>query len=114
MQVEQQLREHLSQEFAPERLELENESHQHSVPANSETHFRLVMVSSHFAGKRAVARHQLVYAAVSELLAGPVHALAMHLYDPDEWASNAKAPTESPPCLGGSKADAAADTESQG
>ena len=32
-------------------LEVENESHMHSVPANSETHFRVVLVSEDFDGK---------------------------------------------------------------
>lgn len=77
----------------------------HSVPANSETHFKLVLVSEHFRGVRKVARHQQVYACVAEELAGPVHALALHLYDPDEWlARNAPAP-DSPNCLGGSKSE---------
>jgi BolA protein len=45
MNVEDTLRERLLSQFAPQHLELDNESHQHSVPANSETHFRLVMAS---------------------------------------------------------------------
>jgi len=86
-------------------MELANESHQHSVPENSETHFRLVMVAEAFSGRRAVARHQQVYGLLDEFLAGPVHALALHLYDPKEWAQrNATAPA-SPDCLGGSKND---------
>lgn len=106
MSVQDQLHLRLSGAFAPDWLELENESHKHNVPENSETHFKLVMVSSQFKAKRAVARHQLVYAELADLLAGPVHALAMHLYDPDEWSKNPKADTPaSPNCLGGSKAD---------
>jgi BolA protein len=105
MSVEQELREKLVAAFAPTWLELDNESHQHSVPANSETHFRLVMTSPAFSGKRAVARHQLVYGELAELLAGPVHALAMHLYDPVEWRERVSEAPESPNCLGGSKAE---------
>lgn len=106
MEVETQIREQLIQRFQPQHLELENESHMHSVPANSETHFRLVMASDLFRGKTAVARHQLVYGELAAQLAGPVHALALHLYDPDEWADKQSPPMESPDCLGGSKADA--------
>jgi BolA protein len=107
MHVETQLRERLAEEFDPSVLELENESHQHSVPVDSETHFRLVMVSDAFRGLRPVARHQRVYAAASAFLAGPVHALAMHLYDTDEWAAREAPAPASPACLGGSKADRA-------
>jgi BolA protein len=106
MQVENQLRERVNERFSPQWLELVNESHQHNVPANSETHFRLVMASAAFEGRRPVARHQLVYAELAELLAGPVHALAMHLYTPEEWQAREDAAPASPQCLGGSKAEA--------
>ena len=101
MNIEAELRRLVQEQFDPLYLELDNESHQHSVPANSETHFRLVLVSDRFRGVRRVARHQQVYRAAADLLAGPVHALAMHLYDADEWSRKGEAP-ESPDCLGGS------------
>ena len=105
MNVESALRARLEESFSPSWLEIANESHQHSVPENSETHFRLVMASEAFAGKRAVARHQLVYGELRDLLEGPIHALAMHLYDPEEWVARAAPAPESPACLGGSKAE---------
>ena len=77
----------------------------HSVPENSETHFRVVLVSPAFDGKRKVARHQAVYAAVAEQLAGPVHALALHTYTAQEWQDRAQQSPASPDCLGGSKAE---------
>jgi BolA family transcriptional regulator, general stress-responsive regulator len=89
----------------PSHLEVLNESDQHNVPPNSETHFKVVIVSEQFADKRKVARHQAVYGLVSDELAGPVHALALHTYTPLEWTErNTQAP-ESPDCLGGSKAE---------
>lgn len=105
MTVEEQLAQRLHGRFSPSRIELDNESHQHSVPANSETHFRLVMVSDAFRDLRPVARHQLVYGELRDLLDGPIHALAMHLYDESEWAARAAPAPASPDCLGGSKAD---------
>lgn len=106
--VEGSLRESLQQAFTPSHLELRNESHMHSVPANSETHFRVVLVSDHFAGKRPVARHQAVYAALAVQLAGPVHALALHTYTSEEWLQRQAGAPASPACLGGSKADSGA------
>jgi stress-induced morphogen len=91
----------LNRVFQPEFLRVENESHNHSVPAGSESHFKLVLVSSQFSGKRQVQRQQAVYAALAEALAAGVHALAMHTYSPEEW-QQAKVP-ESPACMGGSK-----------
>jgi BolA protein len=106
MTVQQDIEQQLEQSLRPVHLEVVNESHQHSVPANSETHFKVVLVSDMFEGRRQVARHQQVYAALAAQLAGPVHALALHTYTPAEWnARQADAP-ESPNCLGGSKVDA--------
>ena len=108
MSVENTLREQLRNTFEPQVLEITNESHMHSVPANSETHFKLVLVSESFNGQRKVSRHQAVYAALADLLAGPIHALAMHLYDPEEWQLRDQSVPASPECLGGSKAEGAA------
>lgn len=82
----------------PAYLSVENESHQHSVPVNSETHFKVIMVSPEFTGMRAVKRHQTVYGLLREELDGPVHALALHLYTPDEWQGESP---DSPNCMGG-------------
>ncbi|WP_108124422.1 BolA family protein [Saccharospirillum mangrovi] len=87
-------------ELSPSHLVVENESHRHSVPANSETHFRLEIVSAQFEGLRSVKRHQLVYGLLQEELNGPVHALAIHAYAPNEWAGQAP---DSPDCRGGNK-----------
>lgn len=98
----QNIMEKLKQKFAPSLLELFNESHMHSVPLNSETHFKLVMVTENFLGLRPVQRHQSVYTELAEELAGGVHALALHLYTPEEWAQQQKVP-DSPNCMGGTK-----------
>ncbi len=87
-------------------MEVVNESYMHSVPPGSETHFKVVVVSDQFAGKRAVARHQAIYQALAEEVEGPVHALAIHTFTPEEWAQSQGASPASPQCLGGSKADA--------
>ena len=77
----------------------------HSVPPNSETHFKVTIVSPQFDGKRNVARHQMIYGLLSEQLAGPVHALALHTYTVEEWAQRSAAAPDSPDCMGGSKTD---------
>ncbi|MFK8048215.1 MAG: BolA family protein [Halioglobus sp.] len=105
MIVQSEIEDRLKAELAPTYLEVDNESHQHSVPENSETHFRVVIVSEQFEGRRSVARHQLVYKVLADQLQGPVHALALHTYSPGEWAERDFAP-DSPACLGGSKQDA--------
>jgi BolA protein len=105
MSVQQEIQKQLQQLLDPTYLEVVNESHMHSVPANSETHFKVVIVSGGFDGKRKVARHQKIYGALASQLQGPVHALALHTYTPDEWQQRQEATPQSPDCMGGSKGD---------
>ena len=102
MQVQRLIEEKLQQALNPAHLQVINESHMHSVPPNSETHFKVVVVAAAFAGKRSVARHQQVYGVLREQLDGPVHALALHTYSPDEWQGEESVPA-SPNCHGGGK-----------
>jgi stress-induced morphogen len=48
-------------------------------------HYRAVVVSASFAGKSRVEQHQAVYAALGELMAGPVHALSLSTFTPETW-----------------------------
>jgi len=94
--IERKLRE----AFAPTHVEVVNESGQHNVPPGSESHFRVTLVADDFAERGLVARHRRVYRTLDEEMAGPVHALALHIYTPAEWVERHGIP-ESPPCLGG-------------
>lgn len=50
-------------------------------------HWFAVIVSTEFEGKRPIARHQRVYAALGDRLATEeVHALSMKTFTPAEWA----------------------------
>ena len=107
MSIKQQIETKLSGALPLTLLEVVNESHMHSVPPGSETHFKVVLVSPEFAGKRPVARHQLVYRVLADELAGPLHALALHTYTADEWQQRNGAAPVSPECMGGSKHEGA-------
>lgn len=102
MNIERRIDERLRTAFTPTLLRVENESHGHGVPPGSETHFKVTMVAAGFAGMSRIQRHREVNRQLRELLAGPIHALALHLYTPPEWADRAAAPA-SPPCLGGER-----------
>ncbi|MCY4342393.1 MAG: BolA/IbaG family iron-sulfur metabolism protein [Gammaproteobacteria bacterium] len=82
-------------------LEVINESGGHNVPAGSESHFKVVLVSAAFGGERLLARHRRINALLREELANDIHALAIHAYTPDEWRGRFGAAPLSPPCLGG-------------
>ncbi|MFE8071979.1 BolA/IbaG family iron-sulfur metabolism protein [Marinobacteraceae bacterium S3BR75-40.1] len=107
MSIQTQLEQKLSSHFQPQHLEVENESHQHAVPPNSETHFKVTLVSDAFEGKRKVARHQAVYQIVNDELQQGLHALALHIYTPEEWQARQQQSPDSPECMGGSKRDSA-------
>jgi stress-induced morphogen len=49
-------------------------------------HYQARIVSSAFAGKSLVSQHQLVYRALGAAMSGPIHALALKTYTPEEWA----------------------------
>ncbi|MFK7159734.1 BolA/IbaG family iron-sulfur metabolism protein [Marinospirillum sp. MEB164] len=102
-QVQQQIQTKLEQALSPQWLTIENESDQHSGPAGRESHFKVTLVSPLFAGLLPVKRHQKVYSLLSEELAGSVHALALHLYTPQEWERAGAQRPDSPSCLGGGR-----------
>ena len=88
MNTEELIRERLSR-LTPDALEIFDDSHEHAGHAGAREgggHFQLVIVSREFAGKRAVARHRLVYEALSDLMPKQIHALAIRAYTPEEYA----------------------------
>jgi acid stress-induced BolA-like protein IbaG/YrbA len=50
-------------------------------------HFEAVIVSAAFEGKRLIARHQLVYAALGDRMKQEIHALSMKTIAPSEVAN---------------------------
>jgi BolA family transcriptional regulator, general stress-responsive regulator len=97
--VAAQIHTKLTEHFAPLHLEVLNESHRHNVPPNSETHFKVVIVSDKFDGLRLLARHRAVNTLLADELAGPVHALSIHTYVPSEWQGEGQVPG-TPNCRG--------------
>lgn len=104
MQVRQTIEQKLRERFEPLHLEVNDESHMHSVPDGSQSHFRVVLVTEAFTGDPLIKRHRAVNALLADELAGGVHALALHTMTPEEWFAKGGSAPESPPCEGGSKA----------
>lgn len=98
--IQRQIEKKLAAVFSPVHLEVLNESHMHSVAPGSESHFKLTVVSDAFEGEGLLARHRLVNECLAEELAGPVHAIAMHTYSPEQWTARQNSP-DSPNCKGG-------------
>ncbi|AMO93464.1 bolA superfamily transcriptional regulator [Collimonas fungivorans] len=51
-------------------------------------HFKAVIVSTAFAGKRPIQRHQIVYAALGDRMREEIHALSMKTLTPEEFRDN--------------------------
>lgn len=49
------------------------------------SHFEALIVSAEFEGKRPVARHQRVYAALGDRMKAEIHALSMRTLTPSEY-----------------------------
>ena len=70
-----------------ESIILENESAMHNVPIDSETHFKLVIVSDDFIEMTKVKRHQLVYQILVETMK-KIHALSIQAFTIQEFNAN--------------------------
>jgi BolA protein len=80
------LRERLAP-LAPTRIELIDDSALHAGHEGAKSgggHYRLLVVSTAFAGKSTVTRHRLVYDALGELMRQKIHALSIKSLAPDE------------------------------
>ena len=78
----------LTEAFSPSRLEIEDESSRHAGHAGArpggESHFNVLIEAQAFAGAPKVARQRMIYRALSEEMAGPVHALSLKALAPGE------------------------------
>jgi BolA protein len=78
----------LHEAFAPESLDVIDESHLHEGHAGhrpgGETHFRVYIVSRAFEGKSRVDRHRMINQLLADELADRVHALALSAHAPAE------------------------------
>lgn len=101
--IKSNIEEKIKNEFKVDFLEVVNESNNHAVPANSETHFKVTLVSNDFEGVRLIARHRLLNALLKYELENGVHALALHTYTSDQWQVKNNTSPISSPCLGGGK-----------
>ena len=70
---------------------------QHCALEGDGRHWFATIVSPRFEGKRAIQRHQLVYATLgSRMQTDEVHALSMKTYTPAEWRALAQLAPKTP------------------
>ncbi|MHA1598123.1 MAG: BolA family protein [Alphaproteobacteria bacterium] len=88
MSVAETIKQKLTETLSPLRIDVIDESHMHAGHAGArpggESHFRVEIVAAAFEGKSRVDRQRLVYGALAEEMAGPIHALALKTLSPSE------------------------------
>jgi len=88
MSVQETISRKLTEELAPQSLNVIDESHLHAGHAGAreggESHFRIHVIAERFDGMTRVARQRLINQILRDELAGPVHALAMKTETPAE------------------------------
>lgn len=81
------IRSRLERALAPTLLEIEDESDRHVGHAGARDgrgHFRVRVVSEVFRGLAPLARHRAVHAALDDLFATDIHALAIDARSPEQ------------------------------
>lgn len=79
------IQEKLTQALNPTKLKITDESHHHIGHAGAETgmgHFSVEIESPNFNGKSTLESHQLVYAALGNLMKTDIHALTISAKTP--------------------------------
>lgn len=101
MTMQATIKSKLTTALGPDVLDIINETHMHNVPADAESHFKVIVVSKAFEGKMLIARHRMINEALADELAGNIHALSLHTMTPDEYFEKEGKTSDSPECLGG-------------
>ena len=85
--IENNIKSLLIDAFNPSVLSIDNESHMHNVPENSESHFKILLVSRNFTGLTEVNRHKSVYKALGGIM-NSIHAISIYSFDENEYKNN--------------------------
>jgi BolA protein len=101
--MQEQIHDKLANAISCKHLNVVNESHMHS--RGEESHFKVIIVSEEFIGKRLLQRHRKINDVLKDELAHHIHALSIHAYTPEEFSDREGSTPDSPKCLGGSKLD---------
>ena len=71
----EQVRQYIADALPCEHIEVQGDG----------AHFEATIVSTAFEGKRRIARHQVVYAALGKRMDAEIHALSMRTLTPEEY-----------------------------
>ena len=72
-----EIRRRLEAALMPTHLDVVDDSARHEGARDGRGHFNVAITSAAFAGRSAIERHRLVYAALGELMQTDIHALSI-------------------------------------
>jgi BolA protein len=101
MSRHQRIQSLLQEHFQPWILEVLDQSHQHQVPKDAQTHYQVLLVSTLFEQKKQIDRHRSVQQVLQPEFAKGLHALTLALYTPEEWKQRKGKVATPPPCKQG-------------
>jgi acid stress-induced BolA-like protein IbaG/YrbA len=55
------------------------------VQSDDNTHYVALVITDAFSGKRQLARHQLIYQCLGDLMGNDIHAMSIRAHTPAEW-----------------------------
>lgn len=98
MKIQNLLERQLKKGLEPAFLKVVNESPKHNVPQDSESHFRVLIVSDRFSGLSLIKRHQMVHNLIAEEIKNKIHAFSQQTLTPEEFKERGGRLPPSPPC----------------
>lgn len=104
----ERIRDILNKTYNPIFLEVTNESYKHNVPSESETHFKVIIVSDNFKNKSTIENHKNIYKLFADEMGekkdNKLHALSLITKSPEEWENyTGDKEYKTPNCMGGKK-----------
>jgi|TARA_B110000305_G_scaffold210436_1_gene244134 stress-induced morphogen len=94
--IESAIKKAIKKSYNPVHIDIVNESFMHNVPKDSESHFKLLVVSNFFKNMTLIQRHKHIYSSLNEVMKN-IHALSINAYDIEEFKLN-PTPPSSPDC----------------
>ncbi len=85
------IRAYLQAEFAPDELEVKDDTHLHEGHAGAKEgkgHFRVRIVSDRFSNTRPIDRHRMVFQALGDMMDTDIHALSVAASAPDRSSNS--------------------------
>jgi len=85
--VELKIINNLNESMNISSLKVINESFMHNVSKDSESHFKVIIVSDDFKNLSEINRHKLVYTNLDTIM-NDIHALSIQSFSVDEFSQN--------------------------